>query len=150
MEPLIAAATDELEELRSDIRDGLASQTTATLNWAPHAGGNTIAGLLAHMLESAQFLLRVGRGETPTRDRDAQFLANTPDASALLAAVDGGFDAIVGLLHGYTAADLAARYPFREREMTGARFVLRVCDHLHEHWGQIQTTRDLAEQRPPG
>ena len=75
MEPLIAAATDELEELRSDMREGLAGRTTATLNWAPHPGGNTIAGLLAHMLESAQFLLRVGHGETPTRDRDSQFFA---------------------------------------------------------------------------
>jgi uncharacterized damage-inducible protein DinB len=147
MEPTVEAAIRSIDTLRRDLREGLTGQDAATLNWRPYPGGNTIAGLLAHMLESSHFLLHTGLGETVERERDAQFAATAPDAEALLARADAGFDSLRALLEGYTAERLAARHDFRGADIPGAWFVLHVCEHMHEHWGQIQTMRDLAGNR---
>jgi hypothetical protein len=66
-----------------------------------------------------------------------------PDANALLAHVDRSTDNLVTLLARYTADDLARRSDFRGNDTVGAWFVLHVCEHALEHWGQIQTIRDL-------
>jgi uncharacterized damage-inducible protein DinB len=143
MEPLVEAATRSLKQLQSDLRDGLTGQSAETLNWRPYPEGNTISGLIAHMYDAGNFLLRSGLGETVVRDREGQFAAAMPDANALLAHVDRSTDNLVTLLARYTADDLARRSDFRGNDTVGAWFVLHVCEHALEHWGQIQTIRDL-------
>lgn len=144
MEPLVEVATFVLAKLREDMHEGLAGQGAATLNWRPYPDGNTIAGLVAHMFESGNFLLRTGLGETVTRERDRQFASSVPDAAALLAHIDAGAANLTGLAGQYTAARIAARHDFRGDDLPGAWFLLHCCEHLQEHWGQIQTIRDMA------
>lgn len=147
---MIEAATMMLEKLRRDLHDGLAGQSGEALDWRPAPGANSIAGLVAHMLESGNFLLQAGRGRTIPREREAQFAAGAPDAATLLARLDAGWAPIVAGARAYTAADLAAHQPFRGEERVGAWFLLHTCGHLLEHWGQIQLTRDLYAARQAG
>lgn len=142
MEPLIEAATRTIEDLRRDMRDGLAGQAPDLLNRRPYPAGNTIAGLVAHMYDAGNFLLHAGLGEAVARDREAQFAATMPDADALLAQVDRATGNLLALAARYTAADLARHQEFRGNATVGAWFVLHACSHLLEHWGQIQTIRD--------
>jgi uncharacterized damage-inducible protein DinB len=143
MDPIVETVAGALEQLRQDIHAGLAGQSTAALNWRPYPGGNTIAGLLAHMIESSTFLLATGRGETIERHRDEQFAATSPDAATLLAQVDAAWASLQARARTYTPADFAVQHPMRGTPRTGAWFLLHTCEHLLEHWGQIQLTRDL-------
>ena len=144
MEPLVEVATFVLANLRRDMREGLSGQDAATLNWRPYPGGNTIAGLVAHMFESGNFLLRTGLNEAVTRERDRQFASSVPDATALLAHVDASAANLTELAGRYTADHIDARHDFRGDDLPGAWFLLHCCEHLQEHWGQIQTIRDMA------
>ncbi len=147
MEPVVDAATTILEKLRGDIRQGLEGQGPEALNWRPTPDGNSIAGLLAHMLESANFLLQLGLGNTIPRDREAQFAASAPDAQTLLSRLDEGWPRLLDAARAYTPEALAASREFRGNPVTGAWCLLQTCAHLTEHWGQIQLTRDLYAAR---
>ena len=146
MEPLIEATTIVLQKLRQDMHDGLAQASAATLNWRPYPDGNTIAGLTSHMFESGNFLLRSGLSETVIRERDQQFAKSVPDAAALLAHVDENTANLLDLAGRYDATIMAGRFDFRGTPIPGAWYLLHCCEHLLEHWGQIQTIRDLAHQ----
>ena len=147
MDPTVEAATAILEKLRSDLREGLAGQSAAALNWKPASGANSIAGLLAHMMESGNFLVQSGLGRTIPRDREAQFAATAPDADALLARVDEVWPRLLNAARAYTPETLAATRELRGNPVTGAWCLLHTCEHLMEHWGQIQLTRDLYAAR---
>ncbi|HEY8490969.1 MAG TPA: DinB family protein [Dehalococcoidia bacterium] len=150
MDPTVTAARDLLAALRDDLCHGLAGQPWEALNWRPYPGGNTIAGLVEHMLESARFQLAWGLGREdpanwpPYQEVAARhFAALTPDAASLLDRIERGVDAVMAELCRYTAADLARELEAGGGRRTGALHVLLVCGHLREHWGQIQATRDL-------
>ena len=147
MEPQIEAVLVSLDTLQRDLHTGLAGQSVETLNWRPYPEGNTIAGLLAHMFESSNFLLHLGLGETLPRERDIQFATTTPDAATLLARVDSSIANLRQLAASYTAEHLATHRDFRGNDFIGAWFPLHICEHMLEHWGQIQTIRDLALSR---
>jgi uncharacterized damage-inducible protein DinB len=147
MDPTIEAAVRSVTTLQQDMRAGLAGQSAEALNWRPYPDGNTISGLVSHMFESGNFLLRTGLGQEVVRERDAQFAAAMPDTEALLAHVDRSAENLLTLARSYTAANLARRNDFRGNDTPGAWFVLHMCEHLQEHWGQIQTIRDLAAHR---
>ena len=147
MEPVVDAATTILQKLRSDIRQGLEGQGAEALNWKPTPNGNSIAGVLAHMLESSNFLLQLGLGNTVPRDRDAQFGATASDAQALLSRVDESWPRLLDAARSYTPETLAASRELRGNPVTGAWCLLHTCEHLMEHWGQIQLTRDLYAVR---
>lgn len=141
------AAVGTLEKLRTDIAEGLAGLDADALNWRPVSGGNSIAGLLSHMLEASTFLLSLGRGMAGPRDRDAQFEKVAADGASFLREVEAAWPAIAAAAQSYTGADLAAARDFRGRPVNGAWCLLHACDHMMEHWGQIQLTRDLYNAR---
>jgi uncharacterized damage-inducible protein DinB len=151
MEPMVEAVTKAVERLRGDLHTALAGQSAEMLNWRPVPDGNSIAGLIAHMLESSLFLLQVGSGQPIAPDRqavrDAQFTMTAPDAATLLAQLDAGWEPILRGIGACTADSLVAEHDLRGNRYTGAWFLLRTCDHLYEHWGQIQLTRDLYAAR---
>lgn len=147
MEPTAATAATILEQLREDLRAGLTGQSAEALNWRPTPDGNTIAGLVAHLIEASAFLLHAGKGESVPRDREAPFAATTPDAATLLAQIDAAWEPLPRLARSYTAADLAATREVRGRQRAGAWYLLHTCEHAAEHWGQIQLTRDLYAAR---
>ena len=143
MEPLIASVTQEIESLRRDFRADFAGVPDAALNWRPYPEGNTIAGLVAHMYDAANFLLHTGLREEIQRDREGKFAASSPDLETLLAEVDRHTDTILALAARYTAADLSRSHQFRGMAITGSWFVVHASTHMLEHWGQIQMIRDL-------
>src|SRR5215207_5193326 len=106
MDPTIEAAIRSLTTLQQDMRAGLAGQSAEALNWRPYPDGNTISGLVSHMYESGNFLLRTGLGQEVVREREAQFAAAMPDAAALLAHVDRSAENLLTLARSYSADDL--------------------------------------------
>ena len=143
MEPLIASATLEIEKLRQDFRNDFVGVPDVALNWRPYPEGNTIAGLVAHMYDAANFLLHTGLGEEIQRDREGKFAASSDDLEALLAEVDRQTAQIVSLATRYTTDDIARPHQFRGMDITGSWFVVHAVAHMLEHWGQIQMIRDL-------
>lgn len=147
MEPFVESAVATLEQLRADLKAGLEGQSADALNWQPLPGANSIAGMVAHLLESGNYLVQYGLGKTIPREREAQFAVTVPDAAALLARIDAGFEPILQNAHCYTEIDLQRVHEFRGERHPGAWFLLRACIHMTEHWGQIQLTRDLLATR---
>lgn len=150
MEPTVDAASVILEKLRADLHAGLTGLDSDALNWRPLPEANSIAGLVAHLLEASRFLLELGRGQTIPRDREAQFGQAAPDVGTLLARVDAGWEPLLAAVRAYSAGDLAATRQFRDRQVTGAWCLVHACEHATEHWGQIQLTRDLYAARNGG
>lgn len=150
MEPTVDAASVILEKLRADLHAGLAGLDPDALNWRPLPEANSIAGLVAHLLEASRFLLELGRGQTIPRDREAQFGQVAPDVATLLTRVDAGWEPLLAAARAYSAGDLSATRQFRDRQVTGAWCLVHACAHATEHWGQIQLTRDLYAARNGG
>lgn len=147
MEPFVESAVATLEQVRADLKAGLEGQSAAALNWQPLPDANSIAGMVAHLLESSNYLVQYGLGKTIPREREAQFVVTVPDAAALLRRIDEGFEPILQNAHCYTEIDLQQMREFRGERHNGAWFLLRACIHTMEHWGQIQLTRDLYAAR---
>lgn len=143
MDPLIEATTETIEQLRLDMREGLVGIAPEILNTPAYPAGNTIAGLVAHMYDAGNYLLHTGLGMAVARDRDAQFAATIPDAQALLAHIDRSTENLLTLTARYTGTELAAHRDYRGNTIVGAWFVMHTCTHLLEHWGGIQTIRDV-------
>lgn len=137
------AATIVLEKLHADIIAGLDGLSPAALNWRPLPEANSIAGLLSHMVEAATYLLAVGRGVSIQRDRDAQFGRTASNGEEFLLGVSAAWPRLVDAALTFSASDLGAARDFRGRPVNGAWCLLHACDHMLEHWGQIQLTRDL-------
>lgn len=144
------AVVAALEKLHADIQEGLEGLAPEALNWRPLPETNSIAGLLSHMVEASTFLLALGRGIPVQRDRDAQFAKSATGGAAFLAEVSAAWPGLVDAVRSYSGADLTAAREMRGRAVNGAWCLLHACEHLTEHWGQIQLTRDLYLARAAG
>lgn len=142
MDPLIEAATQTVEQLRLDMHEGLSGVGSEILNTPVYPGGNTIAGLVAHMYDAGNYLLHTGLGLEVVREREAQFAATAPDAESMLAQIDRSTANLLALTTRYSGTELAAHHDYRGMTIVGAWFVMHTCTHLLEHWGSIQTIRD--------
>lgn len=141
------AGVEALEKLHADIQQGLEGLTPEALNWRPLPESNSIAGLLSHMLEASTYLLALGRGAPAQRDRDAQFAKTATDGAAFLNGLSAAWPRLIDAVRAYSGADLTAAREVRGRAVTGAWCLVHTCEHLTEHWGQIQLTRDLYRAR---
>lgn len=141
------AGVTVLEKLHADIQEGLEGLAPEALNWRPLPETNSIAGLLSHMVEASTYLLALGRGVPVQRDRDAQFAKHASDGAAFLGEVSAAWPGLIDAVRSYTGADLAAPREMRGRAVNGAWCLVHACEHLTEHWGQIQLTRDLYQAR---
>ena len=155
-DPTIVAARQIIDESIGNLRLAVSGLTAEALNWRP-AGEDTnpIAVLAVHAMHSTRSWLSVALGASlPERDRDAEFLTVAAGADELLAIVDR------------LAADcrtlLATDDPFEPGEMrvshlraslgkaevvSGAWAMLHAVEHLREHMGHAQLTRQLWERR---
>lgn len=154
-DPTVTAARDLFEGSFGGLRRAIEGLPGEGLNWRPaDEETNPIAVLAAHAMGSTRSWLAVAFGAPlPERDRPAEFRTVAGDAAELLRHVDAMasdcrslFDAAV--FEAGTMRTSHTRSSSGEAEaVTGAWALLHAVEHLSEHSGHAQLTRQLWERR---
>ena len=155
-DPTVTAAREIVEESIEGIHGAILGLPVEALNWRPsHEGTNPIAVLAVHAMHSTRSWLAVALGAPlPDRDRDAEFRTLVADHGELLETVNQ--------LAADCRALLATEEPFepgtmreshvrassgRSDVVSSAWALLHAVEHVREHMGHAQLTRQLWEQR---
>ena len=105
---------------------------------------NSLAVLIAHVTGSELGWLHIAAGRSFERHREAEFRTRGRTASDLEAMIDGADRAIPDLVRAATSGGLATMRKAREgRDVPAAYALLHALEHLAEHVGQIELTRQL-------
>lgn len=138
------------------MRECVAGFPAEALNWKPAGDGtNSVAVLTTHSLHSTRSWLCTALGEAlPDRDRDSEFRVAEDDRDALLALFDDFASQCNALFDSPRQVDWAAIRRTHTRPDAGdaiqvpaAWALLHAVEHLREHLGQMQLTRQLWEAR---
>ena len=150
-DPTISAARDILGDSLDELRKALDGCSAEELNRRP-AGEETngLAVLAAHALGSTRSWLSLAVGAAlPQRDRDAEFLVVAGDPAAFLGRVDTWSRECRALLEAYLRfyPGRVGTAPWRaydqDEPVTAAWALLHALEHLREHVGHAQLTRQL-------
>jgi uncharacterized damage-inducible protein DinB len=155
-DPTITAAREIVEESIEGIRGAIAGLPADALNWRPsEEGTNPIAVLAVHAMHSTRSWLAVAMGAPlPDRDRAAEFRTVVADPRDLLETVDRLAADCRALLTTEDAFDPGTMRESHFRAssgraeiVSGAWALLHAVEHLREHMGHAQLTRQLWDQR---
>jgi hypothetical protein len=149
------SARDILDTAVTDMRAAIGGLDADALNWKPVDGANSIAVLAVHSMHSTRSWISIAAGAgLPERDRDSEFVAEAADAASLTAFVDGMADDCRALLKGAAVGDWSAmrvthprNRPDAEPQAPASWALLHALEHLREHVGQMQLTRQLVNGR---
>jgi uncharacterized damage-inducible protein DinB len=149
-----AAVKSTLREQHQVLRELIRGLSPAVLNWSPGPEMNTIAVLVAHLLDAERSLVAAALGEVVERDRERWFRYEAPSALALLELIDQTERETSERLTRLTGDALAREWsPPNDRlgrRFSGMRWLLHAIQHNREHIGQALLTRQLAAQRGIG
>lgn len=149
---LLIAARSTLDGSLRELRKALEGLDADALNTPPATDGtNPLAVLAVHALASTRSWLALATGSPlPPRDRPREFETHVDDAGAFLATVDATAEACRELLSSADGIDPSrtGTAPWRggteaEEPVTAAWALLHALDHLREHVGHAQLTRQL-------
>jgi len=138
-----------IDDLRGQVRDLVADLSPEALNWRPIEGleehaTNSLAVLATHVAGAEHFwIAEVVGHRPPTRDRDAEFVAEATDASVLvrrLGEVGAGTRQVFAALD---QGDLDGVREARGRTIPVRWCILHVVDHTALHLGHMQLTYQL-------
>jgi uncharacterized damage-inducible protein DinB len=153
-DPMLTAAREIVEESIEGIHGAISGLSADAMNWRPSdEGTNPIAVLAVHAMHSTRSWLAVAVGAPlPDRDRDAEFRTVVNDPRELLETVDRLAADCRALL---TSEDTFEPGVMRESHfrassgraevVSGAWALLHAVEHLREHMGHAQLTRQLWE-----
>jgi uncharacterized damage-inducible protein DinB len=150
-DPHIEAAQAVLDDSLAEMRQCIDGAAAEGLTWRP--GGddtNSITVLAVHSLHSTRMWLSVATGVAlPDRDRDSEFVTKGMTSQELLAFMDDFASQCSKLLEEARVDDWSVvrrthlRPDDRPRSATAAWALLHAMEHLREHVGQMQVTRQL-------
>jgi len=126
----------------------LEGQDAEGLNWRPPAEAtNSLYVLAFHSMGSAAgFILGLLVGENIVRDRDAEFLAQGDSAEPLDARWANLQPRLRDALDAMPASILDQTFTHpRVGTMSGRAFLILVAQHMAEHAGHAELTRDLLK-----
>ena len=140
---------DRLKALMAGLAEALNGLPAEALDWSPGPELNSLAVLATHAAGATRYWIGDVVGRDPSnRVREEEFATVGKDASLLQARLDEVLIHALGVLEGLTAADLAApRGPTRFGDRTVGWALLRALDHLAEHVGHAQMTRQLWDRQ---
>lgn len=120
--------------------------STAALDWAPTTGANSLAVLVSHAMGSERFLVaHLAGGRPSSRNRDAEFHASGLAAVELAGLVRAAGAETEEILSSLTAADMGTFRQHRDGPKTVRWCVVHALEHLAEHLGHAELTRQLAQ-----
>jgi uncharacterized damage-inducible protein DinB len=148
-DPTIEAARDILGDSLRELRKAVEGCSAADLNMRPIEGDtNPLAVLVTHAMHSTRSWLSLAAGAPrPDRDRDAEFRVVVDDAAVFMSWFDGISAECRALLDGDVDYDpgATATAPWRtdaaDEPVTAAWALLHALEHLREHVGHAQLTR---------
>jgi uncharacterized damage-inducible protein DinB len=151
-DPLRTAAHDTVRRTLGDMRACIAGFPKEALNWKP-AGedSNSVAVLTVHSLHSTRSWLSIATGEPlPERDRASEFRVEAEDNVGLFGVFDEMASDCLALLEPSQSVDWATirrthsrPNPEDDTKVPAAWALLHAIEHLREHLGQLQLTRQL-------
>jgi len=127
-------------------------------DWRPAGDdSNSLAILTIHSLHSTRSWLSIATGQPlPERDRDSEFRVSGSSVSKVLALFDDMAADCAKLLEPSETIDWAAirrtharPNPDDDMKVPAAWALLHAIEHLREHVGQMQLTRQLWDQTQP-
>jgi len=150
-DPTIEAARDILADSLVELRTAVDGCTAGELNARP--GGdetNALAVLVTHAMHSTRSWLSLATGAPlPERDRPSEFRVVIDDAATFMAWLDAIGEECRSLLDGDVSFDPGAvgEAPWStsraDEPITAAWALLHALEHLREHVGHAQLTRQL-------
>jgi uncharacterized damage-inducible protein DinB len=155
-DPLLAAGGATVRRTFAEMRQTIAEFPRDALNWKPAGEDtNSVAVLTTHSLHSTRSWLCTALGEQlPERDRDSEFRVAEDDRDALLALFDEMTLQCTALFDSPRDVGWAAIRRTHTRpdasdaiQVPAAWALLHAIEHLREHLGQMQLTRQLWDQR---
>ncbi|TMD58626.1 MAG: DUF664 domain-containing protein, partial [Chloroflexi bacterium] len=107
---------------------------------------NSIAVLVAHTTGSQLGWLHLAAGRDFKRDRDAEFRTRQQSAADLRALIDRAAAATPGLVRAAIDGGLETVRRRRDdnEELTAGYSLIHALEHVAEHVGQIELTRQLV------
>lgn len=147
--PVLAAAAELLDRSFDALRTAVEGLSAEQLNSRLMDGTNPVAVIVEHALASTGSWISLAAGvELPPRDRPAEFEARVEDVTAFLADFDTRRSRCLRLLAEAEAFD-GGRIGFApwtsepDEPVTAAWALLHALEHLSEHVGQAELTRQL-------
>lgn len=154
-----------IEDLRGQVGELVAGLPAEALTWRPislsasptsgkeerEETTNSLTVLATHVAGAEHFWIGEVVGARPrTRDRDAEFAAETGDASALLRLLKEVSVETRAVFSALDAADLAGTREARGRTIPVRWCFLHVIDHTALHLGHMQLTYQLWQRGQSG
>ena len=149
MEPIYAAVYARLQILHGEFDKALTGATAALLDWSPGPEMNSIGVLSVHVAGSERYWIgELVGGEAAHRVREEEFLSQEHDAAALQARLAAALAQAEQILRRLTDADLGRNCPPHKGEVyTVAWSLMHALEHVAQHVGHVQLTRQLWEQQ---
>jgi uncharacterized damage-inducible protein DinB len=154
-EALLEAARTTLDGSLRELRTALDGLDADGLDARPAGpGSNSLSVIAVHALASTRSWLALATGAPlPPRDRPSEFETRVDDPTAFFVSVDATAEACRELLARADRIDLEriGTAPWRrgaagEEPVSAAWALLHALDHLREHVGHAQLTRQLLDQ----
>lgn len=145
----VEAYLTKLADLRNQAKTLLEGLPPEALEWRPIRGEgelatNSLAVIAVHLAGSQTFWMKEIIGKTPIqRDREAEFAAKGVSVVDMKAKLDAAGKVAEEVLSPLTESQLAERRMFRDKPITVRAGVLQVLDHVSQHIGHMQLTRQL-------
>jgi hypothetical protein len=148
-DPTIEAARDILDDSLAELRTAVDGCSAEQLNARPVGDDtNPLAVLATHAMHSTRSWLSLATGAPlPERDRPSEFLVVVDDERDFMAWLDAISAECHSLLEGDVVYEPGAtgRAPWRtyrsDEPVTSAWALLHALEHLREHVGHAQLTR---------
>jgi uncharacterized damage-inducible protein DinB len=145
----VHAYLTDLEELRDQVKSLLEGLPQEALDWRPIEGEdelatNSLTAMVVHLAGSETFWMKeIIGGKKIVRDREAEFAAKGFSLSELRAKIEATAKVTAETLSALTEKQLEELRKWRERSVSVRWCILHVIEHIAQHLGHMQLTRQL-------
>ncbi|MCX5919186.1 MAG: DUF664 domain-containing protein [Deltaproteobacteria bacterium] len=145
----VQAYLTKLGDLRNQAKTLLEGLSPEGLDWRPIQGEgelatNSLAVIAVHLAGSQIYWMKEIIGRTPIkRDREAEFVTKGASVADLKAGLDAAGKVAEEVLSPLTENQLEEGRKFRDKPIPVRGGILQVIDHVAQHIGHMQLTRQL-------
>jgi len=145
----VQAYLTKLGDLRNQAKSLLDGLPAEALEWRPIRGEgelatNSLAAIVVHLAGSQTYWMKEIIGRTPIqRDREAEFATKGVSTVDLKARLDTAGKIAEEILSPLTESQMEEGRKFRDKPITVRGGILQVIDHVAQHIGHMQLTRQL-------
>ena len=142
--------SDCLETLYNEFKKTIDGLSKEALDWVPGTEMNSLCVIVVHVTGSTRYWMGdIVAQDDSNRDRDAEFRTQGVDLVELIDRLDSGLAYIKRVFEGLTLEDLETIcvLPQDGREITKGWAICHVLEHVANHLGHAQVTRQMWEQR---